>query len=77
MKVFVCANLTKEKSAAAFPGIIAELQKNHITPLAESKYIDICKDLNITGVTFAEAEENAENCDIFLTIGGDGAILRD
>ena len=76
MKVFVCANLTKEKSLAAFPGIISELQKNGITPLAESKYTDACKDLDISGITFSEAEENAANCDIFLTIGGDGTILR-
>ena len=76
MKVFVCANLTKEKTASVFPSIIAELQKNNITPLAESKYADICSSLDITGMTFAAAEENAENCDIFLTVGGDGTILR-
>ena len=76
MKVFVCANLAKEKSAAAFPAIIAELQKNNIIPLAESKYADICQSLNISGITFADAEENAASCDVFLTIGGDGTILR-
>ena len=76
MKVFVCANLTKEKSLAAFPKIISELQKNNITPLVESKYTDICKNLGLSGITLAEAEENAANCDIFLTIGGDGTILR-
>ena len=76
MKVFVCANLTKEKTAEVFPSIIAELQKNGMIPLAESKYADICNKLSIDGITFAEAEENASNCDIFLTIGGDGTILR-
>lgn len=76
MKVFVCANPTKEKTAAAFPSVIAQLQKNGMTPLAESRYADIYKSLGVSGITFAEAEENAKNCDIFLTIGGDGTILR-
>ena len=76
MKVFVCANLLKEKTANVFPAIIAELKKNGMTPFAESKYANICKSLNIMGITFAKAEENAANCDVFLTIGGDGTILR-
>ena len=76
MKVFVCANLLKEKTAEVFPSVIAALRKNGITPLAESKYKDICRSLSISGITFAEAEENAKNCDVFLTIGGDGTILR-
>ena len=76
MKVFVCANLLKEKTADVFPAIIAELQKNGMTPFVESKYVNICKGLNIKGITFDEAEENAEKCDVFLTIGGDGTILR-
>ena len=76
MKVFVCANPTKEKTLAAFPSVIAELQKNGMTPLVESRYAEIYKSLGISGITFAEAEKNAENCDIFLTIGGDGTILR-
>lgn len=76
MKVFVCANLCKEKTAEVFPSVIAELKKNGMTPLAESRYRDICKSMNIKGVTFGEAEKNAAACDIFLTIGGDGTILR-
>ena len=76
MKVFVCANLTKEKSLAAFPKIISQLQKNSMTPLAESRYIDICSDLGLKGIAFADAEENAASCDVFLTVGGDGTILR-
>ena len=76
MKVFVCANLLKEKTANVFPAIIAEMKKNGMTPFAESKYVNICKSLNISGIIFAEAEENAACCDVFLTIGGDGTILR-
>ena len=76
MKVFVCANLLKEKTAEVFPDVIAALHKNGITPLVESRYSDICSDMNINGITFGETEDNAAACDIFLTIGGDGTILR-
>lgn len=76
MKIFICANLNKEKSKAIFPEVVRTLRSCKTTPFAEKRFENICSELNVDGVVFGDAEENAENCDIFLTIGGDGTILR-
>ncbi len=76
MKIFICANLYKEKTKAIFPKIVRILKSYHITPFAEKKYENICSELKIEGISFGDTEESAGCCDIFLTIGGDGTILR-
>ncbi len=76
MKVFICANLYKEKTKGIFPEVVRVLKHYGITPYVEQKYSDICSALSISGVKLDEAENNAEECDVFLTIGGDGTILR-
>lgn len=79
MKIFVCANLNKEKTKDIFPKIIEELKRCGISPLMESRLLGQCKafaGLETSGIEFGEWEENAEQCDFFLTVGGDGTILR-
>ncbi|MDE6580407.1 MAG: NAD(+)/NADH kinase [Ruminiclostridium sp.] len=76
MKVFICANLFKEKTKAIFPEVVKSLKAYKIAPFAEKKYESICSELRVEGIRFGEADKNAEVCDIFLTIGGDGTILR-
>ncbi len=76
MKIFICANLYKEKTAAIFPDVIRTLKLGGMVPVVETKFCGVCGEMNINGILFGEAEENAEMCDIFLTIGGDGTILR-
>ncbi|MDE6725156.1 MAG: NAD(+)/NADH kinase, partial [Ruminiclostridium sp.] len=76
MKVFICANLFKEKTKAIFPEVVKALKAYKITPFAEKKYESICSELRVGGISFGDADKNAEVCDLFLTIGGDGTILR-
>lgn len=76
MKIFICANLYKEKTANIFPDVIRSLKLYGMTPLAENRFCNFCRGMNLNGICFGEAEENAEKCDFFLTIGGDGTILR-
>lgn len=76
MKIFICANLNKEKTRAIFPEVVKSLKSCNITPFAEKRFENICSELNVDGVVFGDAEKNAKSCDIFLTIGGDGTILR-
>lgn len=76
MKVFICANLNKEKTAEVFSQVISALKAGGMTPLAESRFSNICKSMNVGGISFGTAEQNAAECDLFLTIGGDGTILR-
>ena len=76
MKIFICANLNKEKTITVFPEVVRALRLYGITPFVEKRFEDICSGLSIDGIIFGTAQYNAENCDIFLTIGGDGTILR-
>ena len=76
MKIFICANLNKEKTITVFPEVVRVLRLYGITPFVEKRFEDICSGLNIDGIIFSTAQDNADNCDIFLTIGGDGTILR-
>lgn len=76
MKVFICANLKKEKTGLIFPDIIRTLKLYGMTPLTENRFSDICREMNLSGIVFGTAEENMKSCDVFLTIGGDGTILR-
>lgn len=76
MNIFICANLNKEKTRAIFPEVIRTLKSYNMTPLVEARYKGICGGLNLNGIVFEEAGKNAEKCHIFLTIGGDGTILR-
>ena len=76
MKIFICANLYKEKTAAIFPDVVKTLKLYGMLPLVESRFYDVCKEMKIKGVRFGNVEDNAANCNIFLTIGGDGTILR-
>lgn len=79
MKIFVCANLNKEKTKELFPKIINRLREFDIAPLMESRLSSQCQsftELDASQITFGEWEDNAEQCDFFLTVGGDGTILR-
>lgn len=76
MNIFICANLNKEKTKAVFPEVVKTLLSYNLTPVVENRFEDICIGLNLKGIVFGEAEKNSKDCDIFLTIGGDGTILR-
>lgn len=76
MKIFVCANLKKEKTKEIFPRVIRELKVGGFVALMEKRLRGDCGSFDVSEVMFGEWEENARQCDFFLTIGGDGTILR-
>ncbi|MCM1299564.1 MAG: NAD(+)/NADH kinase [Firmicutes bacterium] len=76
MNIFICANLNKEKTEAIFPEVVRTIKSCNMTPMVEDKYESVCSALSLNGILYGDAEKNAEKCDVFLTIGGDGTILR-
>lgn len=76
MKIFVCANLKKEKTKEIFPRVIRELKVGGFVALMEKRLRGDCGSFDVSEVMFGEWGENARQCDFFLTIGGDGTILR-
>lgn len=73
MRVLVCANYKKEKSLSVLPEVIDSLCHSGITPImgaaAKEKFYD-------KRVTYCESKDIIEECDIVLTVGGDGTILK-
>ena len=73
MRVLVCANFKKEKSLCVLPEVIDALCLSGITPimeaLAKEKFYD-------KRVTYCESAHIIRECDIVLTVGGDGTILK-
>lgn len=70
---FICINFKKEKSLAVLPDLISELLKNDITPLmteTAKTHFD-CND-----VIYCDEITAMDKCDVFITIGGDGTILK-
>lgn len=73
MKAFICTNFKKEKSKAALPVLMEELIKNAITPLMSVSIRDIYDDER---VIYSEESSAMQECDVFITVGGDGTILK-
>lgn len=73
MKAFICTNFKKEKSLAALPELISELVKNDIIPLISVATRDIFDD---NRVTYCNESTAMLDCDVFITVGGDGTILK-
>lgn len=76
MKIFICANLNKDKTKNIFPQVVSVLKESRAEVYIDERYMRVCRGMNFTGLHFGKLEENASKCDIFLTIGGDGTILR-
>lgn len=73
MKVFICANLQKEKSHGVAISVCKMLTECGMLPLIDKRYKD---KFDLDDIFFDEEEQLVNLCDIFLTIGGDGTILR-
>lgn len=73
MKSLICANFKKEKSLNVLPKLIEKLVCFGITPLmtedANPHYSD-------ERVIYLNESDAMNECDIFITIGGDGTILK-
>ena len=76
MKIFVCANLNKPRSKQVFSDVIAQLHKYGAETLLTNETEPLCKEMGIDNISFDSLENNISVCDMFMTIGGDGTILR-
>lgn len=74
MKAFVCINFDKKKSRLIFRNVINKMLEYNITPLIEEKYRPQC--IEFDSIVFDSIENLIHLCDIFITVGGDGTILR-
>ena len=73
MKILICASVKKQKSIDILPDVVDALLKfdNDIYMLS-----DIRNSYSDNRVTYFDSEDVIENCDLILTVGGDGAILK-
>ncbi len=70
---FICINYKKEKSLVVLPELIHELLKNDITPFMTE---NAKSHFNCDDVTYDDEISAMSSCDVFITIGGDGTILK-
>lgn len=73
MRVLVCANFKKEKSLSVLPEVIESLCCFGITPIMQAAAKERFYDKR---VTYSENADITGECDIVLTVGGDGTILK-
>lgn len=73
MKVMICANLSKERSRKTVKEVCTVLNSIGFQPMLENRYKS---DFNVSGVVFGETEALTADCDMMLTVGGDGTILK-
>ena len=73
MKILICASVKKQKSIGVLPNVVDALQKfdNEIYMLS-----DVKNSYSDQRVIYSENEGIIESCDVILTVGGDGAILK-
>lgn len=73
MNVLICANSSKEKSRLILPQVIEKLLEYSLVPFLP----DNVRLLNVNpAVVRGKRDELIEQCDVFLTVGGDGTILH-
>lgn len=73
MKVFLCANLNKEKSRRVLSETVERLLGLEIAPVLPS---ELRKDFFFEGAFYFEGSGLPADCDLIVTIGGDGTILK-
>ena len=73
MKALICTNFKKEKSITLVPKLINALKKNDIIPMMpfNSREHFLSDD-----VVYADESDILAETDVFITIGGDGTILK-
>lgn len=73
MKTLICANFKKEKSLNVLPKLIDKLVYFGISPIMiESAQLSYNNDK----VIYCNEADAMVECDIFITVGGDGTILK-
>lgn len=73
MKVMICANLDKERSRRAALDACSKLIDIGFQPLIEKQYESA---IGFDKALYSETDKLINECDMFMTIGGDGTILK-
>lgn len=73
MKALICTNFKKEKSVSVLPDLIHALTEADIIPLMPSNVSEL---YHSDFVKYADEKAVMENCDVLITVGGDGTILK-
>ena len=73
MKALICTNFKKEKSLAVLPELINKLSDFSIVPIMPENAQSFFKNDN---VTYMDSLAAMDECDVFITVGGDGTILK-
>ena len=73
MKIFIVPCTDKEKSIMALPSVINVLKNSGIVPVLPEDAVKYCKDERAEYSAVASA---VKECDMLMTIGGDGMILE-
>ena len=69
----ICANLEKERSRKAAVDACASLSRIGFLPMIEKQYEASIK---VDNALYGETDKLITDCDMFMTIGGDGTILK-
>ena len=73
MNVLICANLKKDKSREIVLQVSRILNQNNITVFLDENYKTI---VNQSYIVYGKEEEMLSQCDMLITVGGDGTILK-
>lgn len=73
MKVMICADLSKELSQKVVYKVCKKLCEIGIEPLIEKQYES---SLSVESAVFGDSDKLINECHMFMTIGGDGTILK-
>ncbi len=73
MKALICTNFKKEKSIAVLPSLVERLASFSITPVMSE---DVKKLYSNDKVSYCDETTALCDCSVFITVGGDGTILK-
>lgn len=73
MKALICTNFKKEKSIKALPELIYALDECGIQAIISEKASEF---ITSETVSFTDEKSAMKECDVFITLGGDGTILK-
>ena len=73
MKIYVCPCTDKEASMETLPSVIAALVGNGITPVLSAEVRGLYSDER---AVYEEPDLAASGCDMLMTVGGDGMMLK-
>lgn len=80
MKIYVCPCEDKKKSITVLPSVIDALVKYRVVPVMSDALRTVYNDERVTYCARHDTDEDIiaglQNCDMIMTVGGDGMMLR-